>query len=123
VQQPTLIAHYKFSKIQCSENHSIALDLTGKVYAWGEDESGACGPRFDIKYQPHQMLFKDNDDGFRKIVDYSCGPTHSSFVTSSGELFSCGWNNFGQLGIGFVYDIEYLAHQVVFKSFIPKSVQ
>ena len=30
----------------------------------------------------------------------AAGSRHSLFVTASGFLFACGWNEFGQLGTG-----------------------
>ena len=30
----------------------------------------------------------------------AAGSRHSLFLTTSGALFACGWNEFGQLGTG-----------------------
>src|SRR5579864_2711699 len=34
------------------------------------------------------------------IVSISCGYTHTIILTKLGELFACGSNNYGQLGVG-----------------------
>ena len=33
-------------------------------------------------------------------VDVSCGKYHFAAITSDGSLWTCGDNNYGQLGIG-----------------------
>lgn len=35
----------------------------------------------------------------KDIVFVACGGYHSAAITSKGELFTWGWNHFGQLGI------------------------
>ena len=34
------------------------------------------------------------------IVSLSCGFGHSVFVTKDGDVYACGYNNNGQLGLG-----------------------
>ena len=36
-------------------------------------------------------------DGIR-VVDIACGNWHSVFLTDSGDVYTAGWNHFGQLG-------------------------
>lgn len=35
-----------------------------------------------------------------KIISVSAGKFHSLFLTKTNEVYACGGNNFGQLGIG-----------------------
>jgi alpha-tubulin suppressor-like RCC1 family protein len=34
------------------------------------------------------------------VVDVSCGLFHSAVLTRSGQVYLCGRNDFGQLGLG-----------------------
>lgn len=36
----------------------------------------------------------------KHVVDVACSYFHTAIVTSDGELFTCGRNDFGQLGLG-----------------------
>lgn len=36
----------------------------------------------------------------KHVVDVACSYFHTTIVTSDGELFTCGRNDFGQLGVG-----------------------
>ena len=34
------------------------------------------------------------------IIQVACGEAHSVFLDKWGRVFTCGWNQFGQLGVG-----------------------
>lgn len=74
----------------------------GKVYGWGDAESGKIGRVFrgrshDNRYNlAMQML----SVGARQAVDIFCGSHTSFYKNKKGQLFAFGLNNHGQLGIG-----------------------
>ena len=97
---PTLLdslSHIKY--ISCGWSHFVAVDNRGSVYSWGYSKGIALGhggsnavtiPR---KVQYFEKL------GVR-IREVACGGYHTAFISEDGDLFACGSNQSGQLGIG-----------------------
>lgn len=44
--------------------------------------------------------------GLCNIKSVSCGANHSVFLNTEGQLFSCGYNGYGQLGLGHEETVE-----------------
>ena len=42
-----------------------------------------------------------------KMKEISAGKNHSCFLTDKGDVYSCGSNSKGQLGIGFMTEKEF----------------
>ncbi len=72
-----------------------------EMYAWGKAASGqlAVGETNDELAQlPVQVPYYE---GFTpKVVDIACGSQHTVFLTDDGMVYTCGSNDFGQLGHG-----------------------
>ena len=83
-------------QISCGWGHSLALDNVGTVFSWGFGKTGALGNR---NYSNSNIPIKVNMAG-KRIISISCGSQHSGFLTDNGEVFMCGANHNGQLGIG-----------------------
>jgi alpha-tubulin suppressor-like RCC1 family protein len=83
--------------IKCGAHHSLALTQSGGVYVWGSNYRGqiGCGDDFD---KPMPTKVKAFDEVKIKMI--SCGYTHSMALTENGYVYSWGYNEFGQLGIG-----------------------
>ncbi|MDD5030910.1 MAG: hypothetical protein PHH58_15670 [Rhodoferax sp.] len=78
--------------------HSVAIDATGKVWAWGDNSSGQLGQghtRPVLKAQPVGHLP-------RKAIAVAAGMQHSVAQLSDGSIWAWGANNQGQLGTGAV---------------------
>jgi alpha-tubulin suppressor-like RCC1 family protein len=56
-----------------------------------------------------------------QVVDVAAGGWHSVFVTRPGELFACGDNRHGQLGLGHKETIALPARSTVVGSPFPGS--
>lgn len=79
--------------------HNFAITRFGDIFAWGRNNFGQLGlGNTATVYSPIKIesLCSPEDP----IVDMACGRNHSLFATKSGKLFSCGGNDYGQLGIG-----------------------
>ena len=37
------ISHEQVALVQCGASHSLAVTVTGKLYAWGKNSQGQCG--------------------------------------------------------------------------------
>lgn len=86
-------------KIQSGSQHTIALTTDGKVFGWGDPESGKIGRMLITRDKDNQALRMERL-GARNAVDIYCGGHHSFYKNSKGEIFSWGLNTHGQLGIG-----------------------
>jgi alpha-tubulin suppressor-like RCC1 family protein len=107
--------------ISCGFGHSLVLTNCGEVFAWGNNYSGQIGNGCGIEsrlqlnvwgnyFNPGQIGNGCNKiqsipikvKGFNneRVVMISCGWRHSMALTECGHVYSWGWNEFGQLGIG-----------------------
>jgi alpha-tubulin suppressor-like RCC1 family protein len=83
-------------KIETGAMHSIFLRNDYKVYSCGNNFFGQLGTNNNIKYyQPRAMSGTNNNI----IIDISSGAYHNLLLTSNNSVFSCGRNNYGQLGL------------------------
>jgi len=77
------------------KNHTLFLTEDGEVYACGDNKSGQCGigtntPQVLV---PKKIKFKEG-----KVTKVACGADFSVLLTQSGDLFSFGLPEYGQLG-------------------------
>lgn len=142
--QFTVSTHVKIIKISCGEVHSLALSKNGEVYSWGLGISGQlgngkCGDSYEPGkgmissrvFEPEKIICfinnqKGNSNIYDTIVDIVCGKSSSYFINQNGELYSCGSNEFGQLGLKKevynknIYSNEdyYICYDVVFPTIV-----
>ena len=93
------------TQIACNESSTIFLNSFGNVYSCGYNDKGQLGLG-DItnSYTPTQIPNLNN------ITQIACGGSngdgdsyysiflHSLFLNSTGQVYSCGSNFYGQLG-------------------------
>jgi len=106
IKTPTLFGAESFhkgkrrlSKIASGLDHSVALTSDGKVWAWGDPESGKIGRVLKSRSQNLQSR-KIEQVGAKRAVNIWCGGHASFYLNDKGVLFAWGLNNHGQLGIG-----------------------
>lgn len=94
-----LLENEIFAEVSLGSNHSAAITSEGRVFMWGNNESGELGDgTFQYKLEPIDITSNFNLDIEEKIVSVNLGSIHSSAVTSSGKIFTWGNNDDGQLG-------------------------
>ncbi len=83
--------------VKCGDWHSLALTSTGEVYAWGDNQFGQIGSGNSrtLESTPVKLAFQGH-----LIIAISCGSLHSIALTEKGSVFTWGFNNNGQLGLG-----------------------
>jgi hypothetical protein len=87
--------------ISCGRFHSLVLTNCGEVYAWGHNYWGQIGNGCnDNQLKPIKVKGFNNE----RVVMISCGEFYSMALTECGHVYSWGWNEFGQLGIGNTVD-------------------
>jgi alpha-tubulin suppressor-like RCC1 family protein len=82
--------------ISIGTDHSLFLDNLGNVYSCGANSYGQLGRTGNNKI-PMQITTNIGDSN---IVAIRTGDDHSLFLDENGNVYSCGYNEFGQLGHG-----------------------
>ena len=83
----------------------FALTEDGQVYSWGHNQNGMLG-HGDALNRHHAIRidwFVDNGITIADIVcpnDCLWAASTTFFITTTGELYACGYNGYGQLGDG-----------------------
>ncbi|KAH7283143.1 hypothetical protein KP509_35G063600 [Ceratopteris richardii] len=76
--------------------HSMSLTTNGEVYAWGRGEHGRLG--FGDDKSSKMVPQKIEQLSGEKIIQVSCGGTHSVALSEKGDMFSFGRADHGRLG-------------------------
>jgi alpha-tubulin suppressor-like RCC1 family protein len=87
-------------KLIDSGEHTIFLDNNGKVYSCGLNNYGQLGLDHNNNENTPQQI-TSNNFGNKEIVYIACGRYHTIFLDNNGKIYSCGLNNYGQLGLGY----------------------
>jgi alpha-tubulin suppressor-like RCC1 family protein len=96
-------------QIAAGWEHSLALTSSGQLYAFGNDEHGQLGNGVSDD-EPHptpEVVTLPGAVG--SIEQIAAGREDSLVVTSSGQLYAFGSNQYGQLGNG---KLETAAHPI-----------
>jgi len=81
-------------ELKSGANHNLALDNSGTVYTWGENNSGQLGNG------NYSTLITPYTTNITNVISVSAGHDFSLAVLSTGEIMSWGKNDLGQLGLG-----------------------
>ncbi|KAF7660463.1 hypothetical protein LDENG_00280900 [Lucifuga dentata] len=115
--------------------HSVCISAGGDLYVWGWNESGQLGlPSRALRKAQQQSSQKPEESSNREkneevfisiqafpallditqcceVRTVSCGSRHTAAVTTTGDLYTWGWGEYGQLG-----------HQTLMSSDEPQRV-
>lgn len=120
----------KVIQFDTGESHLLLISNLGKVYSCAttpsQDLKGAIGiPNFsntDGVSEPNKLQEVEllnsyikkgkNDKQFiqRQFTKIACGNNHSLALDSTGELFTFGWNRYGQLCLPIDYENEIVSY-------------
>lgn len=84
----------KIKEIAAGDNHVLALDLDGNVWAWGRNNNSQVGVSAVEVLQPVKLELG------AKAVKISAGYNQSFAITEDNKLIAWGLNSDGQLGLG-----------------------
>ena len=85
---------------------------SGDIYGWGWNDSGQIGSCLDDTNEENKVITKEN---IPKLIftpsllntpldvcfsDIFAGSRHSAAISDDGNVFTWGWNGYGQLGHG-----------------------
>jgi alpha-tubulin suppressor-like RCC1 family protein len=80
----------------CGGTHTILQTDQDEIFVAGNNTNGQLG----IGYSSYQLHFKALKTVPERVEAISCGSSHTVFRSISGKLYSCGWNDDGQLCLG-----------------------
>ncbi len=87
-----------FTAIAAGGDHSLALDSSGHVWAWGANGSGQLGDGTTASTSTPQML--PTPTGAGPFTAIATGTAHSLALDANGHVWAWGANASGQVGDG-----------------------
>ncbi len=102
---PTLVNVFgqggAITAIAAGTDFSLVLDSTGQLFAFGDNQFGQLGTTVNSGQNlpnPTPMLITPMPGQTGSVKQVVAGGFHTLVLTSSGQLFGFGENNYGQLG-------------------------
>jgi alpha-tubulin suppressor-like RCC1 family protein len=92
----------KIKNIYCGGFHSIILNENNELYVCGFNGSGQLG----LGDCDNRNVYTKLEHNLGKIKNIFCGTYHNIILNENNELYVCGYNEFGQLGLGDCDDIN-----------------
>jgi alpha-tubulin suppressor-like RCC1 family protein len=102
----------KIISASVGQEHSLLLSEQGEVYGLGYNAAGQLGlPETRSSLDQGNLEIADSENQstitpIPKMREISAGAYHSLFLSSTNQIYSCGYNNLGQLGLGHQLDID-----------------
>ena len=96
----TLVAGLKkITSLACGDNHVLALNNKGAVFAWGSGQQNQLGRRVVERTRTNGLTPREFGLPKNKITYVSCGAYHSFAVDNAGSVWSWGLNSYGETGV------------------------
>ncbi|WP_259465324.1 InlB B-repeat-containing protein [Bifidobacterium sp. wkB344] len=90
-----------YVQISAGDDHSLALGSDGNAYAWGSNTYGKLGDGTTIqRTTPVKVRKPTGKPTDFTYVQVGAGWQHSLALSSDGNAYAWGYNNYGQLGDG-----------------------
>ena len=86
--------------ISAGTDHSMAIDSGGILYTWGNNTNGQLGDGTNTASNVPIPVSFASDGTVSFYIAISAGQTHSLVIKNNNTLWSTGFNNQGQLGLG-----------------------
>lgn len=83
-----------------SSKYFFILLLDGTLYGMGSNDSGQLGTGDSISYNSPVLINQSWNTSSSLIQKISTGRSHTIFLHENGEIYGCGSNSCGQLGMG-----------------------
>ncbi|TMW61624.1 hypothetical protein Poli38472_010687 [Pythium oligandrum] len=102
VMQPRVVSalrDQRITQVACGAFHTLATDINGHVFAWGQNARGQLGfltRSVETTMVNTPTLVADLKGVY--VGSVACGEYHSLGLSSDGRVFSWGCNKFSKLG-------------------------
>jgi len=87
-----------YIKVACGARHTVAITKSGHCYSWGDGSHGQLG--HGTLAQEIETPRKIECIASFKIVDLSCGDSHTAVITDKQTIYTFGDGRHGKLGQG-----------------------
>jgi len=84
--------------IACGNTHTVALDHTNGLHAWGLNGTGQLGNGTTTNSLVPVAIHTYGAILNKAIVSMSCGYYHTAAMDNMGNIYTWGYNRYGQLG-------------------------
>lgn len=85
------------TNVSAGGGHTLVTTRSGRVFSCGLGEFGQLGlGDYEDAMVPTRVVALSSV----KVVQTSCGSQHSCFLTSEGDVYTCGKGSRGRLGVG-----------------------
>ena len=81
--------------LTCSHYHTVAKTIYNEIFVWGSDSCGNLGIGSTEYFESKPVKCVDWPDN---TIDIKCGVSHVLVLTSSQDVYSCGSNEYYELG-------------------------
>ena len=91
-----------YVQIHSGWSHTIAVvkkedSNVTTLFGWGRNEKGQLGYKSTEKFVDVPQLLKPNN-GDVEVISICCGAESSLLIDADEKIYSCGWNEHGNLG-------------------------
>ena len=94
VQMTTNVNNIK--SVYCGGYYTLILKNDGTLWGSGQNSDGQLG----LEDTSDRNIFTQITTNTNDIKSVYCGNNHTLILKNDGTLWGCGYNNFGQLGLG-----------------------
>lgn len=84
-------------QVSCGTYSTAVVTEDGQVYTLGKNGDGLLGFPGNHIYPPTRVPGLEKE----RIIQVSCASYHMAMVTSKGQVYVCGSNSWGKMGLGF----------------------
>jgi len=96
-----VVRHQSVNSIACGGTFSAVLLDSGNIFTWGDSEHGQLGHgSFVDRIALPRKVDALEQQAAGQITNLACGYFHVVCATITGHVYSWGWNEFGNLGLG-----------------------
>lgn len=101
------LAKFRVRHVGCGFGFTAATTHSGDVYTWGSGDHGQLGHGDNQdRVVPVPVISLRGNAKHARVADVACGARHAMAMSSTGRIYSWGWNNHGQLGLGHRNDVN-----------------
>lgn len=90
--------------VTCGYNHNLAVKADNSMWMWGYNAKGQLGLGDKVNRLSPVAIPGDAS----QLLDVALGELHSLFLDKANNLYGCGDNGYGQLGLPYNPTTEYL---------------